>query len=467
MASGMNRRDFIRLIGAGAASVSLGMNPRRGRANPMPGDVFWINVQATGGWDPALFSDPRPTLRTGLNRTLYLYGVPTLTNGMPSMGTGLITPATSTQIRTTPNNGIRYLGFADFHGDPANPNHPYKCFFPTYYDRLTIINGIDTGTVNHDIGTRYCASGSDNAGSPCFSTQVAYVRGADRPLSFLNLGGYAETAGLLAATPLQGGAIPNLLRVVNPDDQSGDNMGVDALLDPGSLDSVLKAHAARTGRLHDKLLLPEQRRGIQALQLAESGQSNLRALHFAGNDTSQKNVISIGVDAFRQGLAWSMNVNVGGFDTHGDNEQGQAAALYNLFEIVKLILKETENPSNGKQPVAAVIAVTSDFGRSPYYRNQGTDHWPVTSLMVVQNSLAKSMNLPIPTNTVIGATTGGDQLVALRATKLDPVRLVPDPNGVLVTPGHFVRALRRLSKIDGSPKLALFPLTVDKDLAIG
>ena len=185
MATGMNRRDFIKVLGgSAAAAVSfVAMRPGKGQAGPMPADVLWINVQATGGWDPALFCDPRPTLRTGLNRTLYLYGVPILQNGQPAMGTGLIMPATSTQMRSTPGGGINYLGFADFQGDPQNPNHPYKCFFPTYYDRITIINGIDTGTVNHDIGTRYCASGSDIAGSPCFATQVAYVRGADRPLS--------------------------------------------------------------------------------------------------------------------------------------------------------------------------------------------------------------------------------------------------------------------------------------------
>ena len=463
--SNVTRRDFLKLVAGGGA---LAMMPRIGWSSPQPGEPMWINVQAMGGWDPTLSFDPRPALRkTGLNRMLYLYGVPILQNGVAAMGTGLITPATSTVLRSTPGGGIPYLGFADFHGDPANPNHPYKCFLPTYYDRITIINGIDTGTNNHDIGGRYCSSGSNNQGYPCFATQVAYVRGSDRPLAFLNLGGYDETAGLIAASPLAGSALPNLQRAVAPNDRNGDNTQKSFLLEPGAWDAVQKAHAARLQRQRAALRLPEQRRAIDGLASAESGQGTLSALQFNANDQSLGNVLALGIDAFRRGLASSMNVPVSGFDTHGDNEQGQASALYDLFETVKLLLQQTESPTGGKAPVPAVIAVTSDFGRSPYYRNAGTDHWPVTSVMLVQNSLAKAKGLALPTNTVIGATSGGDATLAQRAQKIDPKTFAVDAGGVVLTPGHVVRALRRVAGIDGSPKLAAWPLTVDRDLAIG
>ena len=460
----MNRREFMQLcLGSGA----LAMMPRLGRGTPMANAPLWINLQATGGWDPTLTCDPHGNVRApGLNRDVYVYSVPVLgMNGMYVNGTGIIHGATAQTVRMAGN--IPYLAFADLQGDPTNPNNPYKCFFPTYYDRITVFNGIDTGTNNHDIGTRYCASGSNNEGFPCFSTQVAYVNGPSRSLAFMNLGGYAETAGLIAATPLVGAALPNLLRLVAPNDLSGDNIGVDYIVTPSTLDLVQKAHAARTGRLHTSLLLPEQQSGLNSLINAESGTAPLRALQFNGNDQSQANVIAVGVDAFRQGMAVSMNIPVGGFDTHGDNEQGQALALYTLFETIKLVLQETEAPANGKAPIPAVIAVTSDFGRSPYYRNSGTDHWPVTSIMIVQNKPALALGLPIPANTVIGSTTGGDQTVAMRAQKLNPTSLMPDPNGILMTPGHVLRALRRLSKIDGSPLLAPWPLTVDKDIAVG
>src|SRR5205823_4505533 len=141
---------------------------------------------------------------------------------------------------------------------------------------------------------RYCASGSSNEGSPCFATQVAWVRAPDRPLAFMDLGGYDETAGLVAATPLVGGAVPNLLRGVAPNDQSGDNVGSDFLIPSSSLDLVQKAHAARMQRLRTRLKLPEQRRGLDALIRAENGQGDLRMLQFDGRDQSQDNVIRVG-----------------------------------------------------------------------------------------------------------------------------------------------------------------------------
>ena len=69
--------------------------------------------------------------------------------------------------------------------------------------------------------------------------------------------------------------------------------------------------------------------------------------------------------------------------------------------------------------------------------------------------------------TVIGASTPGNETQALRSMKVDPQTLKVDSNGVTVTPGHVMRALRRLAGIEGSPKLAPYALTVDKDLAIG
>lgn len=304
----MNRRNFLQALVGTSALAAL---PRLGFGNPGPEAPFWIKVQASGAWDPALLFDPKPTLRTRLaGNTFYLYGVPTLTS---MSGTGTIMAPGSTELRTTPGGGIPYLGFADLHGDPLNPAHPYKCFLPTFYDRITLINGVDTGTVNHEVGARYCASGSLNEGYPCFASQVASVCGSDRALSFLNMGGYDETAGIIAASRLDGNGLPSLLRLING----------------------------------------------------------------------------------------------------------------------------------------------------------GTDHWQVGSVMIVQNNPAKSLNLGLPTNKVIGGTTGGNETQALRSQRVNPSTLALDSNGVLITPGHVLRVLRRLAKIADSPKLVGFPLTVDKDLALG
>lgn len=458
----MNRRNFLTAMLGTSALAAL---PRLSFGEPTPGTPFWINIQAAGAWDPALLFDPKPNLRGRLaSETFLLYGVPTLTG--PS-GTGTISAPSSNALRSTPGGGIPYLGFADLHGDPTNPLHPYKCFLPTYYDRVTIINGVDTGTVNHDVGARFCASGSLNEGYPCFASQVAAANGSERALSFLNMGGYDETAGIITASRLDGKGLPSLLRLMGPNDLSGDNQGSDVLLAQRSLDRVLAAHAQRVMRLRSSQRLPEHRRGLDSLAQAESGVANLQGMRFNANDQGQKNLLAIGIDAFRRGIATSMNVVCPSFDSHDNNEQTQAAAVYNLFETLRTLLIETETPSSGSAPVPAVLVVTSDFGRSPYYRNAGTDHWSVGSVMIIQNTLAKSLGLGLPTNRVIGGTTGGNENVALRPLRVNPSTLALDDRGIVITPGHVLRALRRLAKIDSSPRIAAFPLSVDRDLSIG
>jgi hypothetical protein len=459
----MKRRDLLKALAGGGA---LALAPRIGLGTPLAGGVFWVHVQAVGGWDPALTCDPKAPLRKrGLDRELYLYHVPVLgPNGQPADGTGFIRAPRSMALRTTPGGGIPYLGFADLHGDPADPAHPYRCFFPTLHDRITVFNGIDTGTINHEIGARYCSAGSINEGFPCFATQVAAARGPSLPLAFVNLGGYAETANLVPATTLTGPALQNLQRVIAPNDRNGDDQGDDTIVSPGVMRAVREAHARRTARLRGRLVLPDQRRALDAMTAAGAGMQTLAELHFNARDGSLANVVAVAVDAYRRGLAVSMNLPVSGFDSHGDNEQTQALALHEVFEAVKIVLAETEAPPGGRQPVPAVIVMSSDFGRSPYYRNGGTDHWPVTSMLIVQNRLAK---LPIPTNTVIGATTEGDDTQAMRPVKVDPRTLKPHSAGVTLSPGHVVRALRRLAGIDGSQRLAAWPLTVERDLSIG
>lgn len=87
--------------------------------------------------------------------------------------------------------------------------------------------------------------------------------------------------------------------------------------------------------------------------------------------------------------------------------------------------------------------------------------------MIIQNTLAKNLGLGLPTNRVIGGTTGGNETVALRPLRINPSTLALDASGIVITPGHVLRALRRLAKIDSSPRIAPFPLSVDRDLSIG
>jgi hypothetical protein len=466
----MNRRSFLRTLsraGMAAAALTVGAHlPRIAWGEPSPDAPLWVHIQADGGWDQCLTFDPKPSLRSEslIDREVYLYSVPTWENGQAGRGTAIIGGPSTVEVRTA--GGISYLAFADFHADLQNPDHPYKPFLPTYHDRITIFNGVDTATNNHSVGARYSASGTNNEGSPCFATQLAAARGVDKPLAFLNLGGYDETANLVQATPLDARSLPYLLRAVNPNDLSGNNRDGDALFDPPALARVRQAHEARTLRLMGSHALPSHKRALESYAAAAAGVAPLEALKFSGSDQTRDNMILVGLEAFRQGLAVSMNMSVGGFDTHMDNSQYQAEAYFNLFEALRFILEQSENPADGKSPLPVVIVVTSDFGRSPYFTGGGTDHWPTSSTMVIQNRAVTP--LPIPTSTVIGSTTLDlDPTASLAPIPVNPQTLQPDPSGVLLTPGHIMRVLRRAAKIDAHPALAAYPIQVEGDLDLG
>ncbi len=152
----------------------------------------------------------------------------------------------------------------------------------------------------------------------------------------------------------------------------------------------------------------------------------------------------------------------GGFDTHSSNETDQRTALGNLFNLLTAVMDLSEAAR-----VPCVVLATSDFGRTPHSTGAGTDHHPVSSILVLQNAPARALNLGLPSDHVIGASTDGDATRALRPVRVNPRTFAPDDAGVVITPGHVLRAMRRAARIASAPRLASFPIAVGADLALG
>ena len=112
--------------------------------------------------------------------------------------------------------------------------------------------------------------------------------------------------------------------------------------------------------------------------------------------------------------------------------------------------------------------ITSDFGCTPYADSGGsTDPWPTSSVLVLHNALGLAKTR-LPVDRVIGASTDGDVSAAVRSVKLDPDTLRPSDTGIVVTPGHVMRSLRRVAGIADEPVLARHPLSISgRDLALG
>lgn len=427
----MKRRNFLKssALGLTAAGIASSAVFRHALACPEtgPSPIFWVHVQGGGGWDQALFCDPKPSVRAAL-------------------------PAAEREIRMA--GAIPYLSFADL-GAAAGAG-----FFSRHHDRLTVFNGVDTGTNNHTVGQAYSASGSSVPDYPCFAAQVAAACGVEQPMPLIAFSGYDRTGGMVAPARIPQGSERVLGRLGTPrDGEEGE------LISASVATRVEEARLARIARLRERFRLPRQARALTALEGSRRSEGALSRLvvppYREGRDPAEGQ-IELALSAFRAGLTTACTVEVTGFDTHDDSENEQRVALGGLFGLLDAIVTLSDAVS-----VPVVVVGTSDFGRTPHHSGSGTDHHPISSILVLQNEATRALSLSLPTDRVIGATTDGDETHALQAARIDPATLARSDTGIVLTPGHVMRALRRVAGIESAPILSTFPLTVSEDLSIG
>lgn len=429
----MKRRDFVKAAAATGAYAAVSLRPSVAFGQSAMPRILWVNFQAPGGWDQTLFCDPKPALRG------------------PYLPAGTYPGATS--VANAGN--IPYLKYADL-----NMNGPG--FFTKYYGRLAVFNGIDTTTNNHDVGSRYCASGSLNNGMPCFSAQVAAVAASGGlPLGFIDLGGYAETASLVTAARLgEYGAMTNLQAVIN----YNDSHALGTYTDATTLGKIEAAHKARLQRLAANNHLPTVKAAIDRMLSSRNSQARLQNVTIPpvpgspppGLNADVLQVIEFAFNAFATNLSVSLNFATGYFDTHSNNEEDQLVALTSLFTYAGYIIDKAD--SSG---VKMIMVINSDFGRTPAREGSGTGHYPIASMMIAQSAaVLGTVNLPV--NTVIGATDAN-----LLPLKIDKTSLQISSGGITLTPGHIYNGLRRIAGIAESSQLTPFPISLPQEINLG
>lgn len=429
----IERRHFLTM--AAALGVSALVTPWAVRSARAATSKLWILVTASGAWDPRFHFDP--TVNVDQNR---------LYTGIGKAGA---------------------LSYADWavdlakQGLDANPDYNYAAWLMSPGDfvkkhgaKLTVLNGIDTSTNNHDTGQRVVSSGAAAGTLPSIAALVAATSGTSLPISYFSGGGYDATAGLVPLTRLSGPdtarrlAQPNVIDPNNPDSakyhtdetwqriRAAQNEGLAELAAGQHLPKLRKSmDDFAAARLSDsqlaKLVLPTTQVEIPGYQLGDL-RSMLRQCQLA-------------VAAMKSGLTVSANIVLGGFDTHGNHDRDQSAKQAKLFYGVDYLIGELTAAGLMDR---TVVAVVSDFARGPHYNgtndNAGKDHWPVTSALV--------LGAGVQGNRVIGSTD--DKQLAL---PIDPATLKPVAKGTVLTPGIVHKALRKLAGVD--PALdARFPL---------
>jgi hypothetical protein len=178
----MDRRDFLKAAAFAGMAVSSPAMIMRGvsrAAEPVgvkgPLVVF---VQAVGGWDPTSLCDPKGRDNEEEMDPMNWYFKDDI------MTSGNITyPAA---YRNAAGQIIAETG--------------NEAFFSKWYEKLMILNGVDTSTNGHDSGRRFTASGKLQEGYPALGALVAAINAEQAPMAFVTNGGYDYTAGLVAPT---------------------------------------------------------------------------------------------------------------------------------------------------------------------------------------------------------------------------------------------------------------------------
>lgn len=425
----------------------------RAQAQTAGAPVFWVQICATGGWDPLLFCDPKFGPRADQD------------GGFHDV----------TQLKTAGN-----IAYVDAFAAGVPDIRPVGPFFTTHASRLTVFNGLDFATNNHDVGVRHGMSGALLEGFPIFAAQVAGVMGRGQVMPLVDVSGYDEAGGLTSPVRLDYIGVPTIARLqdVNrpsPGEYLNDRATVETerLALPSIRDRIRASALARSRRQIDKRALPLQQSGLRAWDEALRAAPGLRDIQlpdlaFSDLDNA-KALATMGIRAFKDGLASAMTVSMGGpnLDSHGIADYDHLNELASVFELASHVVDAGED-----EGVAVVVVMTSDFGRTPVREGAGSGHWPIGSMMVLQNDVALSLSL-LPANVVVGGTTGlpegGDDIGdVLQARRVNPSTLAFDDAGVLLTPGHVYRALRRAAGIADAAELRTFPINVEGgDLDLG
>ncbi len=163
--------------------------------------------------------------------------------------------------------------------------------------------------------------------------------------------------------------------------------------------------------------------------------------------------IQVAMAAYRAGITVAVNLDIGGFDTHGNHDASHIPRLLQVLEGLNFIGEEAE-----RQQIAGryVVVVGSDFGRTPGYNDtDGKDHWAVSSVI--------AFGAGIKGGRVLGGTDERHNVL-----NVDVKTVKPSEKGIRLEPKHIHQNLRRLAGIDKDELMNFYPLTIppEEDLQL-
>ncbi len=444
----MHRRNFLKLAALSGMSVFSPFASRRARAATYPGP-FYVMISARGGWDPTYLCDPKPfneDIAVTLNKR---YDFDPMTNKAGNIAYAPI------------SFNLADVGYANQTSmDYLMPN---QAFFDKYFNDLLVINGINMETNNHFRGVTTMWSGRGDQGLPSAAALIAAIKGPTLPLAFVSSGGYDATEALLPVTRLTSVTSFRKLAQTNTIDPNNPDSAHYHM--PESMERIRTAQNDRLLSQIQQSHLPTVSGSQNALYLARNGESlqpiidllpeSLVSLPAEISDLQRMmQQIQFAVAAFESGLAVSVNLELGGFDTHGNHDRNQVRQLAKLLHGIDFLMElANEKGILGE----LVVMVGSDFGRGAGYNGpnaaDGKDHLPVTSAMFMGMG-----GLGIAGNRVIGATSLDKKQLP---QYLDPETLdflSEEEGGSQIKAADIHVALRKFAGVNNHEYSEQFPL---------
>lgn len=401
----MKRRHFLQTLGAGSLAGALPTSFNLYGANESFEGKFLVAVQVDGAWDPTSFCDPKINVQ-----------------GEPEI---------NTWAQTLDPLSAGNINFAPFAANQA--------FFEKYYQDMLVVNGVDAQTNSHSVGVTHNWSGRLSAGYPTLTALYAARHGANMPLAYVNNGGYAETSGTVRYSQLNN--VEPILNVINPNThiQSQQNY-----LLPEEWEKLTTARSERMARLAAAQNLTSltsaninaQSKAFNNSALLRDFETVLRnagelqsPIHNRSYTVTLRRQAQIALLAMSAGVTAAADLHITGFDTHANHDADHSWLLTQLTDGIDYLWEYAESLGIADR---LVVLVSSDFGRTPWYNdNNGKDHWPVGSTLVMERNQSY-------TNRVVGLTDEGHEVIPINSSTLE----TDNSAGVIIHPENVMQELR-------------------------
>lgn len=410
----LNRRSWLRgsLLALGAAGLLT--HQGRLRAAPKAPPRRLVLVFNSGGWDCSYALDPKPGV-AGVD---------------------------------APPGKLATIGGLDVLTDPSRP--AIAEFFNMSAGTCSIVRGLQVSSVAHQDASRRILTGVASDSAPDVAAIASAVHGADLAAPYLILGrtAYSGPYGSLGART---GSVNQIVTLLNPSFALPPIGGPllphvpsdaeEALIRGHVLARAERELTASGGNQRVDDFIASLDRGDLLRDIGVVGE-----LELARSFSAQ---IDLAVEALARGVCHSVQLETGDWDTHTDNDrQGPLhdAFFAGLTQLVSALASRPGSAQGSKLLDETAVVVVSELGRTPRKNgDQGKDHWPVTSALLVGSGVAGGR--------VVGATTD-----ALAGVDIDFTTGEPAKDGKPLLYSSFAAGVLALAGVDASEHIDAEPL---------